>query len=186
MSKEHPFLARTAAELRRAFDEGFAAAPAAAAQEPVDFLAIRAGGGRYALRLVDLAGLAADRAIVPLPSADAALLGIAGAQGQLLPVYRLATLIGAGGSENESRWVAVCGGDEPVALAFAALDGHLRVPAADLFVPPDQRERRFVREAIRLGTEVRSVLDLSSIVAAIRERAGSAGSAGVAATVTGR
>lgn len=180
MTQPHSALPLTAEDMRRSFDAGFALAPDASARETTDFLAIQAGGGRYALRVGDLSGLVGHPTIVPLGSADPALLGIAGIRGQLLPVYRLAALIGAGRVDGESAWLAVCGTEEPVALAFAALDGHLRVPAADVYTPPDQPDHRFVREALRLGPDVRYVLDMPSILAAIRDRAG------VVASGTGR
>lgn len=175
MTQPRPAPALTREDLRRSFDESFAVAPDTSARQTADFLAIRAGGGRYALRIGDLAGLIAHPTIVALGTAEAALLGIAGARGQLLPVYRLSAFLKAGAGDGGSAWLAVCGREEPVALSFATFDGHLRVPAADLFAPPEESERRFVREALRLGSEVRYVLDIPSILAAIRDRAGVTG-----------
>ena len=171
MTERQPRLAITARDLRRAFDETFAVAPDTAARDVRDFLAIRVGGGRYALRVSDLTGLEGRRKITPLPSTDAALLGIAGTQGRLVPVFRLAALIGGGGAQEDAAWLAICGPDEPVGLAFAALDGHLRVPAAALH-HPGKHDHAYVREAIRLPSEVRYVLDVPAILAAIRDRAG--------------
>jgi hypothetical protein len=93
-----------------------------------------------------------------------------------VPVYRLDSLIGNNGAQEETAWLAVCGSDEPVGLAFASLDGHLRVPTADLYQPAKE-DHVFAREAIGLPSEVRYVLDIPAILAAIRERAGVADSA---------
>lgn len=172
-------LGTTAESLRRAFDESFAVAPETGRGEMVDFLAIRVDSGRYALRVLDLAALAGRRRIVPLPSPDPALAGLAGAQGRLVPVYRLGVLLGSGGGDEELTWLAVCGKEEPVGLAFAAVEGYLRVARAELYAS-DSGRQQFVHEALRAAGEVRYVLDVASILASIRERAG------VTASVSGR
>jgi chemotaxis signal transduction protein len=171
--------ATVAEDLRRAFDASFALPPDTQARQSLDFLAIRVGSGRYALRVHDLMALEGRRKTTVLPTADSALLGVVGAQGRLVPVYRLGALIGGDGTQEESAWLAICGFDEPVGLAFAALDGHLRVLAADLYQPAKD-DHAFVSEAIRLPSEVRYVLDIPAILAAIRDRVG------VAALTSGR
>lgn len=164
-------LTATAEELRRTFDEAFARPPETPAGNVLDFLAIRAGSGRYALRVSDLAGLEGRRKIVPLPSTDPALLGVTGAQGRLVPVYRLASLVGGDGADEEPAWLAICGREEPAGLAFSALDGHLRVLPGELYQPAKD-DPAFVREALRLPSEVRYVLDVPAILTSIRQRAG--------------
>jgi chemotaxis signal transduction protein len=171
MSEPQAALTPRAEELRRAFDESFALRPETTAEDVRDFLGIRVGNGRYALPVHDLTGLAGRRKIVPLPSADPALAGLAGVQGRLVPVYRLASLMGAGGGEEELTWLVVCGGEEPVGLAFAALDGHLRVSEANLCAPGPGR-RQYECAALREGGEVRFVLDVPAILASLGERAG--------------
>jgi hypothetical protein len=85
---------RTAAALRREFDQSFAQPPATELARVENFLAVRIGGDAYAMRVAEIAGLYADKRIVPLPSPLPSLLGTVGFRGQIAPVYDLAMLFG--------------------------------------------------------------------------------------------
>ena len=87
-------LPERAAELRAAFDRAFAGAVAHRRRGQAGFLAIRVGVERCAIRLSEIAGLFADRKITRVPAGEAALLGIAGFRGAIVPVYCLPTLLG--------------------------------------------------------------------------------------------
>jgi purine-binding chemotaxis protein CheW len=118
-------IAERAAQLRRDFDRAFA--------EPIrfdetlkeDFLAIRAGGRPFAIRLSEISGLFADKTITPVPGGHPALRGIAGFRGTMLPAYDLQILLGLPGAQSP-RWLMIAKA-QPVALAFEAFDGQLRV-----------------------------------------------------------
>ena len=82
------------AALRAGFDRGFAepARPDLIVREGL--LAIRVGQQAWAIRLSEIAGLFVDKRITPVPGGHAALLGIAGFRGAILPVYDLAIVLG--------------------------------------------------------------------------------------------
>jgi purine-binding chemotaxis protein CheW len=82
-----------AAAMRLAFDRSFAEPLRPATEAVENLLAIRIGTQAYALRLAEVAGLFADRKVTPVPGGDAALVGIAGFRGAIVPVYGLHTLL---------------------------------------------------------------------------------------------
>jgi chemotaxis signal transduction protein len=166
-----------AAELRRDFDRSFAEPPRARRPPSVDLLAIRLGGEPFALRLSTVAGVFASKKLTPLPGASPDLLGIAGFRGSVVPVYDLAMLLGYPASDRP-RWLVLAAA-QPVALAFEGLDGYLRLPL-DRIARPEQPQptRAHVRELAQVAdprrpaqaATPRPLVDLDSIVAAIRQR----------------
>ena len=81
-------------DLRADFDRSFTEPARRYDIEHVELLAVRAGGRPYALRLSQTSGLFPDRQVTALPGPVAALLGIAGFGGAIVPVYDLAALLG--------------------------------------------------------------------------------------------
>jgi chemotaxis signal transduction protein len=128
-------MAQRAAELRREFDRGFAAAPSAGKSASHDVLAIRLDEQRFALQLSDIAGLFADKKITPVPGGSGFLLGIAGFRGVIAAVYDLQRLLG-GPAVRDPRWL-VMASSASVGFAFTAFDGQLRVPASA--ITPQQK-----------------------------------------------
>jgi chemotaxis signal transduction protein len=153
-------LSSRAAELRDAFDRSFAGAPA---ESPPcdDFLDVRLGPVRHALRVSEMAGLLADVRIAPLPSPIGELLGIAGLRGAILPVYDLRALLGYS-TEAPPRWVAIAAA-APVAFAFDAFERHLRV-RRDAVVPHADGGSRHVREVVRLDEGMRPIVSIASVL----------------------
>jgi chemotaxis signal transduction protein len=152
-----------AMEMRREFDHAFA--------KPVQFdetpreklLGIRAGGQACAIRLAEVAGLHADKKITPVPGGHAALLGIAGFRGTILPVYDLPGLLGATG-EPSPRWLVIAKA-APVALAFEAFE-------AQLLVRPDAivaqvSAHNYARDFLRTPEFSGPILHLPSVLDAI-------------------
>jgi chemotaxis signal transduction protein len=168
MSDTAPSLAARAVALRDAFDRSFAAARPPDPPPGVDLLAIRVGAEPYALRLSEISGLHPDRRITPLPGAAAVLRGIAGVRSAIVPVYDLAALLGHPQAEDV-RWLAMAA-DERVAFAFAAVDGHLRLPPDAIMAnEAGQRPHRYVREFARTADQsVYPIADLRSIIDAVR------------------
>lgn len=159
-------IAERAAQLRSVFDRAFAVPVRADATVHQDLLAIRAGAEPCAIRLSEVAGLFIDRRITPIPGSNAALLGIAGFRGAILPVYSLRTLLGHPGT-NPQRWLVIAA-TAPIALAFDLFEGHLRV-AAEAILPQQStaQTRGHAPEFVRGADVVRPVLHLASIIAAL-------------------
>jgi len=165
----------TALELRRAFDRTFAEAPRA---EPIpfeDLIALRVGADGYAVREGEIAGLFKDRPVTPLPTPVPGLLGIAALRGGLFPVYDLASLLGH--PRSEPRWLVLAKARDPLALAFDAFEGHLRVPRERVTAAGPGGVVRHAERAVRVGDAARPILDVVSIVREIENRARSDGPA---------
>jgi purine-binding chemotaxis protein CheW len=175
-----------ATRLREAFDRGFALPPAAEAGETGDFLLLRAAGAAYALRVADMAGIAAGRTVVPVPGRRPELLGVAGIRGALVCVYSLSRLLGLPGplghptTSEEAAWLALVflADADPVALAFQELEGFVRVPRAQIHDQPVERADPRIRGVVQAGPAPRPVVDLATILEAIQKSAGSTGPTG--------
>jgi chemotaxis signal transduction protein len=166
-------LGQRTSDLRRAFDQAFAEPPRGAPLETVDLLAIRVAGDPYALKITELVGLESKRKIVPLPSARANLLGIAGIRGGLVSVYSLSALLGYDASPSSTRWLALSGIPDPIALAFEDLEGFYRVAHAEFRAPPHlDASKHHVTLTVRIGKVTRLVVDVRSILAALKVGAG--------------
>lgn len=158
-----------AAALRQAFDSAFADPAQIDATATEDLLAIRAGSQAYALRLSEIVGLFVDKKITRVPGRAAAMLGIAGFRGAIVPVYDLPALLGHL-TTVPLRWLVVASA-APVALAFETLDGHLRV-SRDAIVPGDtgDRARRHIGDAVRAQDVIRSIVRVTSVLDVLGKR----------------
>ncbi|HYL62684.1 MAG TPA: chemotaxis protein CheW [Candidatus Methylomirabilis sp.] len=165
------------AELRRVFDEARAAPfSSGAAELTEDLLAIRVSRDAYAVKASEISGLATDRKIVPLPSPIPELLGVAGIRGALVPVYSLAMLLGYNADTERTRWLALCGSEDPVALAFSEFDGYVRIPVTQLYAA-EQKDvaRTHVQQVVRATDMVRAVVSIPLIRETIQRRCGNDG-----------
>ena len=156
-----------AAELRLAFDRAFAEPVRLDTTLKEDLLAVRVDGQAFAIRLSEIGGLFADKKITPVPGSHAALRGIAGFRGAIVPVYDLQILLGHS-SAATPRWLVIAAA-APVALAFEAFEGQLRV-ARDAILPQPSRPefRGFTRELVRTENFVGPIMHLPSILDAIK------------------
>ncbi len=133
MTSISPITAKVA-ELRGVFDQARAAPFSSGAEEQTEnLLAIRVSRDAYAIKVTEISGLATDRKIVAFPSSISELLGVAGIRGVLVPVYSLAALLGYDAEAGQVRWLALCGTEEPFALALGEFEGYMRVPRAQLY-----------------------------------------------------
>jgi purine-binding chemotaxis protein CheW len=161
----------SAEALRAEFDRIFAAAPALERTAEVALLALRVGAEAVAVRVLQAAGLVAAPPLCAVPSRRAELLGVAGLRGEIVPVYSAARLLGRPDPGEAPRWlVLVAAGDERVALAFSALDGHLRAPASALAAAAPGGAAAHVAEVVSVGADVRPVLSVPSLLQAITRR----------------
>ena len=163
--------------LRDAFDQSFATAPVVDVEALEDLLAIRVADDPYALRMRVIAGLAASRKIVPLPSQSPHLLGVAGIRGSLVPVYSLAGLLGYPSASKPASWIALAGSPDAVGFGFEEFEGFLRVRSTDVHAAHvTDVARTGAGEVVRVGQQVRRVIDLPSILNTLKVRPGAAGS----------
>ena len=161
-----------APDLRRAFDQAFAASPSAVdGGEREPFLMLGAGGDPFAVRVVEVAGFEKARRLLALPDAPPHLLGLAGLRGRLLPVFSLSLLLGYP-REAEAPWLLVVGSDEPMGLAFARFDGLALLPR-EAAPRGETVAGGHVRGHVRTDAVWRGVIDLAAVREEIRRRAGS-------------
>lgn len=169
MRQDEHYSQERLAALRADFDRSFALPLATPGGEGVDVIGLRAGGERLALRLRDLAGLQSLGRLVPLPGGPRGLTGMVGLRGRAVAVYDLASLLGVTGGSN--AWIALCRLQEPVALAFEALEGYWRVPA-EAFSPAEQRQDAYCREMLRVASRTYAVLETTALGKAVERLAG--------------
>jgi chemotaxis signal transduction protein len=158
------------AELRGDFDRSFGQPARRHDVEHVELLAIRAGGRPYALRLSQTAGLFPDRPVTALPGPLAALLGVAGFGGAIVPVYDLATLLGHAAPER-ARWLVLAAGAPALALAFHHLDGHVQVPAESI-ISGGLGARDSLRGMVSLPGGTRPIVDVPATRAGVHHLTG--------------
>lgn len=166
-------------ELRRAFDETFATPTASCGEELRGALAIRAGSGRFAVRIEDLAAVEAYRRATPLPGIAPGLLGLAGVRGQLVAAYDLGALLGcrpadAGGPEARLRWLLLCASSPEVGLAIEEIEGYVRFSSADLHAGDGAERGQHVREALRHGGALLGLIDVPRTLGALARHAAGA------------
>ena len=158
-----------AAELAHSFDASFARAPETAAREQIDVLAIRLGNAPHALRLAQLAGLYARRALAPLPSTVPEFLGLVSLRAAIVPVYDLASLLGRPAQQG-ARWLVLAAA-APVALAFDTLDGYRRLAPEAIVTGPDEPGAERGPELASVDGELRPMVDLRAVLERIAARA---------------
>jgi chemotaxis signal transduction protein len=154
-----------ATALRREFDRSFIEPPHVDGATKEDLLAIRLSAQDFAIRLSDIAGLFADKKITPVPSANAALLGIAGFRGAIVPVYDLQSLLGVAASRT-SRWLVIAAG-APVAFSFETFGGWLRVLPHAITPQRSHMKHSFTRDFVRTDNVLRPIVQLSSVLDAL-------------------
>ncbi|HET6533943.1 MAG TPA: chemotaxis protein CheW [Actinoplanes sp.] len=161
------------AELSAEFDRSFTEPARRHDTESAELLAVRAGGRPYALRLSQTSGLYPDRPVTPLPGPLAALLGVAGFGGTIVPVYDLAALLGHPVPERP-RWLVLAAGAPSLALAVHVLDGHVRVPASSILTAAGGTAHGCLRGLVPLAGGTRPIVDLPATRAAVHALTGTA------------
>ena len=157
-------------EMRLAFDTAFAEPVRPPAESLVPLLLIRAGGEALALPSLQVTELLHGRGIVPLPSRDPELLGIAGIRGALVPVFHLARLLGGTWHEPRPRWLVLVRREATIGLAFDELENYSQAAPACFYQDQNSPARRHVRQLVRLGSSVRGVVEIAALVEAVQRR----------------
>jgi purine-binding chemotaxis protein CheW len=164
-------LGEKAGELRRRFDASFALPLSAGAAESEDLLNVRVGEQGFAIRLRDIAGLFSRRVIVPIPSRVPGVLGLAGIRGEVVPVFGLSGLLGLGQETEPPGWLVLSVPPQPIALAFPAFEGFVRLPQRSLHGGHrDSAPQPYLHEFITTGAETRAVISVPLLVSTIRSR----------------
>lgn len=154
-----------AQEMRGEFDRTFAEPPRAEIAAVENLLAIRVGDHPYAIRIAEIKGILADRAIVLLPTLFPALIGLAGHRSSLIPVYDLSTLLGHART-SDPRWIVLVAAFDALAgLAFDRFEGQLQISASALATAGySEASRRRVSQLVRVGDITRPLLSISSLL----------------------
>jgi len=172
-----PAGAGRAAEMRREFDRAFAEPLRRdSAEGGQDMLALRAGNDACVIPLSAVRGLLARPTIVAMPGPLPELLGLAGLRGALIPVFSLAALQGQPLPGDPPAWMLLIEAEGLVGLAFEELLGHISLGRAEIAARPSSDGRAGLAElpqAARVGPSLRAMIDVPSLVAGLRRRAGS-------------
>jgi chemotaxis signal transduction protein len=160
-------LSESALQLRRAFDQSFSEAESVDARPLADFLAIRLGNEPYAIRLAHVARLVVRIPITPLRTAVPHLLGIVGIRASTVPVYDLRAILGCS-TLVAPEWMVIVAAI-PIALAFDAFDGHLRL-SPDAIAPRNGNGSSWehARDVVRTGDQRRPLVNVLSVVDQIK------------------
>ena len=153
-----------ALEMRTAFDTSFAepVQEGAAQRQPV--MQIRVGTRMFAVRVLDTLGIARAGRIIAFPTRIREMLGLAGIDGNLVPVFDLAALLNVTGTGNPA-FVLLVGCDVPVGLAFDALETTLQVALNE---PGGPAAGRHIRAVVPLGSVMRPLIDIAGIRTTIK------------------
>lgn len=152
--------------LREAFDRGFAEPAIADETAREEMVVVRVGPERLAFRLAALAGIERLERVVPLPGGPPAFVGLCGLRGRIVPVFGLAALVGVA-AEPRSGWIAVVGREDPIALAFDALEGVSEVESAAIVAAEAHRAGEIVPESVRIGPALVGVVRVPAVIAAL-------------------
>lgn len=117
-----------ALQMKREFDEQFSAPRLLAPETTEEFLIIRVGRARFALRVRELGGMFRCPQFTPFPSSHRAVVGLAGVQGSVIVVYDTGTLLGAAPAQTDGGWILLRRTDRSSALLFDAPEGYRVVP----------------------------------------------------------
>ena len=163
------------ADMRRAFDQGFAAPIVTESRSVERMLTIRLGDEHFMMRANEITGLTKAKCIVRIPSRIPQLLGLAGVRGTLVPVFSLAAILERQPRGSAPVWLALAGRETPIALAFDEFEGQVELAREDLYTDETQNPSSQSQMLARVGSLVQQVVDIPSIIRMIRNSAGLSG-----------
>lgn len=166
MKSGAPDLVEQLEQLKRAFDGVFALPEKAPASAKTRFVAISIGDRPFALRNADILTVLKSAPLTGVPSSVPSLLGLVQFRDGLLPVHDLGPLLGLAGTAGE--WMVVDQRGE-TALAFSDLQGPIVVDEDP--GPLSSGDAVSPRREIITGTgEVRPIVDLAAVLAALHQK----------------
>ena len=172
MTTETAPRSKSVADLRRDFDNTFAAPPAGPGEDRESLISLRVTGEALAVRTLHVTGVAKRGRILPVPTSVPGLLGITAIRGTLLPVYDLAALLGLPAAAAEGAWLILTNPKTPIGLIFDEFEGQMEIARACLYESDGSDARKHLPVIARIGAANRAVIDIPGIVAEIRKTAG--------------
>jgi chemotaxis signal transduction protein len=155
------------ARLRLEFDGAFAEPAIRSSDDVETLLTLSVADADYAVRLREIEGLFADRAVATVPSPLPELLGLSSIRGRLVPVYSLGVLLGAR-SVRAPRWFVVAEG-AAAALAFDAMGSYARARPSELLAA-ETSGGALCPHTLRLDGRTFGVMSIPSVVRRIESR----------------
>ncbi len=170
MSDSGLSLAARLIEMRKRFDEAFAAPPPGETEPRQALIVLSTAGEELAVRLEEISGLAAIRTkVLPVPSDIPELIGITAVRGDVVPVFSLARLLGLAGADQNVRWIVTAGnGAATVGFGFESFDGYMQAARADVLPAAGPSQGRHLRQTARCGGYLRRLVDVTSLAASVR------------------
>jgi len=130
---------RTAALLRRAFDESFAVAALTNRTRREALLFLRVYESELAVRASEVAAVSRCPPLTRLPSQNPSVLGLARLRGRLCVVHSFADLVGEPrGKPNAGALLLLCAAEPSVGLLADELLGHVQADADTIYADPTQ------------------------------------------------
>lgn len=157
--------------LRRAFDESYALPLKEEGLAQVKVLTVMVAGRPVVLRLDALRGVHHRRRIVPVRGGFPEVIGLSGLNGEIVPVYDTAQLLGIGTGSRHWQWWALAKHPEPVGFAFERLEGYAALPETAFTHATDGAEP-FVDAYVNGPQGLLRVIDLERLVRSILARPG--------------
>ncbi len=127
---------------------------------------MRVGAEHYALPVEHVLEIAELGAVTPVPGSSAVVLGVSNLRGQVLPVFRLASLFGIAGDEDPARVVVAELAGRRAGLAIDEVTDVGTLAAAS-----DESESAFLRGSALDDGQLVGLIDVERVFAALEERA---------------
>lgn len=157
----------SAEQLRRIFDHRFTVPAKDDRADIEEFLGVRINSKPYAIQIEHLIRIEAVRKVVALPGLSPDHGGIAGIQGRLIAVFRLAHLLDLNPKLEHDHWIAVCHRDHPIGFSFQAVDGLLQFSSSGIVDYNAVNRPSFLRKTIVEGQEYRPIIDVIAMAKAV-------------------
>lgn len=160
-------------EMKNEFDFSFANLPPILdSNEKKDFLIIQIHHNQYAVHVDELKGLQIKKVVVPIPCENKSLLGLAGIQGQVIPVFSLAFILNIQspvkeGFGKENNFI-ICGKNSKIGLSFLKIGNYHKINKKNI-IPQQTKQNNFVSFMLRFSIPgskelaILPLLDLASI-----------------------
>lgn len=150
MTTETQYLSLEA--MRQDFDASFGRPRPSKSSEAEEFLVLRIGSSRFALRVREMGGLFRSPAVTPFPTSSRTAVGLVALKGGVVVVHDAAVLLGVRPSSRDGGWLVLLRADRSCALLFDAPEGYQRVERASIVTEnsslheSEERIRAFVSE----------------------------------------